>query len=108
MNSMFIDVEKITTNRKKANDGSTVANPLTKETVKDSKPKIQKETIRIDEIRSFRKWSKDMEQEALFENQLTKIYFKGNGSKDTQPEMLIHESHESFSKRINAIQLNNG
>jgi len=105
MGTMFIDVKKVSSEKKRADDGSRVKNPQTREAVQDIKYKVQTETIRVDEIRSVRPWNKDMNQEAQFDGKLTQIYFKGNGSKEKPPTMLISESHEDFSKRLDSVQV---
>ena len=110
----FIDVMKITNKKKRTSDNTTVINPHEGKPVMDQEYSVKKETIRIDEIKSARPWNKDVNQEISFEGGLTKIYLKGDGrqnskdSKSTNPEMLIEESHESFSKRKKSIQLESG
>ncbi len=107
---MFVEVKKITTGDKKsASDGSKIVNPQSGQAVKEQDPKVQVECIRVDEIRSFRRWHMSADHEAFFHGQeMTKIYMKGDKSKDSKPEMLILESCNSFAQRLKTIRLANG
>jgi hypothetical protein len=70
--------------------------------------RFDSETIRVDEIKSWRRWNKDSNQEALIDGDVTKLYMKGTDRKETNPEILILESYDSFNNRMKAIKLNDG
>lgn len=101
---MFIEVLKVSSEKKKATDGSEVRNPADRSVVHDDRLVTHKELIRVDEIRSARAWEKNANQEAYIEGPMIKLYLHGDVSKKTRPEMLIAESLESFRDRIKAIK----
>lgn len=107
---MFIEVLKISQKKKKTTDGSDVRNPLGKgERLTDtSNFRIDSETIRVDEIKSIRRYHKDMDMEAYIEGNVTLIYLKGDGRRENNPEMLINEDYDSFTQRLNVVKVEHG
>jgi hypothetical protein len=101
---MFIDIIKVIEEKKRTKDGSPVIDPIKKTPVIE-KLTTSRETIRIDEIKSARAWNKTKEQEVFIDGPMTKVYMFGDRTKKSQPEILIKESHESFSERLNAIKV---
>lgn len=100
---MFIEVNKVSVVQKKVVDGSKVVNPLIKNnynTIEETK--IVKESIRLDEIKSFRPWNKTVEEEKNIEGPMTMIYLIGDKTKKSA-EMKINESFDSFKKRTSTI-----
>ena len=106
MGKMFIEVTKVVEKKKKAEDGSEVRNPLEKGTPVQGGYDFFKETIRVDEIRSARHWDKSSDQEAYIETDLTIIYLKGDGKRESRPNMLLLEKYSDFSKRLQALEVN--
>jgi hypothetical protein len=103
---MFIEVRKIEMQFLKTSDGSVVKNPKTMEGVQ-SHPKIVTESVRVDEIKSFRSWGKSKDEENSIEGPISMIYFhdKGTSEKKGNPTMKINEHYEDFSSRLNVIKL---
>ncbi len=110
MSVLFIDVQKVSKSENKTRDGSPVRNPLDKQDkIKGKGFKVQKETIRVDGIRSAREWNLSFDQEAQFHGEdMTIIYFAGDGVRESEPSMTILEGHKEFSKRLKSIQLEGG
>lgn len=107
MGAIFIDIKKVSNKQKRSEDGSDVTNPLSKKKV-ESKIVVQKETIRADKIKSVRSWQKTGEQECAVEGPMSIIYFEGDNSRSSTPDMLISESHESFAKRLKSTGVAEG
>ena len=114
MNIQFIEVLKVSEKERKNEDETSVVNPITRKPVVDYDVKI--ETISTADIKSYRKWSKNRDQQDAFKNsELTIIYFKSPNQKykedsrgrkrTSQPEMIICESVESFNERLGAKSL---
>ena len=101
---MFIEVKKVLEGNKESEDGSTVRNPMNTEAV-SGEYSICPELIRIDEIKAARPWRKNNKQEAYIDGPMTKLYMFGDKSKDKRPEILIHESYDSFAERLKAIRV---
>jgi len=96
----FIDVKKIIEVSEKDEKGNKILNPH-----KDGKflakgYKTEIETIRTSEIKSSRKWDKNSHQGRFIEGEMTVIYLKGDSSRSTTAQILINESHSSFSQRL--------
>lgn len=108
---MFIEVKKIEMQFLSTADGSVVKNPVDKKKV-HSKPKIVKETVRIDEIKSFRPYHKNDEDENLIDGPICLIYFKKENSNQKDQDnkgnavMKVNESYDSLNNRLSAIRLN--
>lgn len=108
---MFIDVEKVIEVYEKDGAGRHIPDPRNsdKNLIQGYTSKV--ESIDTSDIKSFRAWDKNKTQNNHLEKDLTLIYFKGGEenkpgeSKKPAPQMLIHESHASFSKRLGSIQL---
>lgn len=107
MMGMFIEVNKVSREKVRSSDGSKVENPLERQRkpVASEKWIVQVEGIRIDEIRSYRKWDKNMSQEAYIEGEMTIIYTKSKDQSKAPPQILIEESFESFSSRLKTVKL---
>lgn len=104
---MFIDVDKIAEVKAKDDQGKEITfekNGRDYPIIEDYN--IFKETIRIEDIKSARPWDKNKIQREKLDGAVTLLYLKGNPRKDTPAQMLILESHEEFSKRVNSIQTN--
>lgn len=104
MSVLFIDVEKVSKETKKTEDGSKVTNPHSRGRV-ESNIVVQLETIRADKIKSARPWRKSAEEEMSVEGDMTILYFEGDYSRSTTPDMKINESHDSFSRRLKSIEI---
>lgn len=101
----LIDVKKVIEVHEKDERGRKVPHPSIdgKFVVKGYKTEV--ESIRTDEIKAAREWQKNSQQERLIDGDMTILYLKGDETKETTAQMLINESHESFSKRIKSIPL---
>lgn len=99
----FIDVKKISPKTATQKNGDKIINPATGSPIIEDYH-IHNETIRVDEIKAFRKWDKDDTQIRFIDGDVTVIYFKGDKSnRGGVPQMLIQESWENLSKRIKSI-----
>jgi hypothetical protein len=117
MGDVFIEVEKISAIPARTADGTSVLNPITKKAIfEDYETKV--EVISVSEIKSFREWKKSKSQQDAFKGGLMVIYFKSPNhrtkkdksgvDRTANPEMIINESVDSFSKRLGAIRLPDG
>ena len=61
---------------------------------------VVRETIRVDEIKSFRKWNKNVDEEKHIDGDVTIVYLIGDKTKKPA-EMKINESYDSFNARLN-------
>lgn len=103
---MFIEIAKITKKERKVSDGTIVKNPHSSSPVK-VEYSVNKESIRVDEIQSYRAWHKNIDQECSIEGEMSIVYLYGNKSKDNRVEVLMNESYDSFVQRLNTVRLNN-
>lgn len=108
--SGFIEVNKVSREKLIVNDGSNVKNPLSekegRKAVYSDKWLTQVEGIRVDQIKSYRIWDKDINQEAYIEGDVTIIYMLSDDkSKKQPPTIMIEESFRSFGERLSAIKL---
>jgi hypothetical protein len=99
--SKFIEINKVIEVHKKGNNG-VVSHPSTGKPILEGY-KAVKESIEIDSIKSFRPWEKNSNQELYIDGDLTLIYLKGDPTKDSQAQILIQESYDSFNKRCGVI-----
>lgn len=106
MQEIFIEVHKIATKHKRDENGDQIKDPITQKPINDGF-EVHVESIRIDEIRSYRIWNKTKDQEVYIDGEITKLYLKGSDdSRKKKPEMLINESYDSFAGRLKTIRMN--
>lgn len=98
---MLIEVNKISVVKKRISDGSTVKNPLTSQNVKEE-IKVVRECIRLDEIKSIRRWEKSRDEEIEIEGDVCMIYLIGDKTKEAA-KMKVNESYDSLKHRLPVI-----
>lgn len=102
---MRIEVMKLIEVHEKDDKGNNLINS------KNNKPVIagyitKPESIPLLEIKSFRPWEKNSFQSNRISGEITILYLKGDESKETNAQMLIEESFDSFCDRTNTIRVN--
>lgn len=98
----FIEISKLIEVHKLDDRGSKITIPATGKHIIE-RYNASKESIEVDSIKSFRKWDKNNTQEQLIEGDVTLIYLKSTLDRETQPQILIHESFDSFKQRCPTI-----
>lgn len=98
---MHIEVKKITRELKKDRSGSIITIPDTNKG-KLGNIKVEREIIRLDQIRSARIWNKNEEEIELLESPITVIYMISSKEDKKAPEIHVAESFESLINRIGA------
>lgn len=109
---MFIDIDKIITEYEKDKEGHIIKDPTSNNPIFKGL-KIARETIRLNEVRSARPWHKVGSHWDSIDKDVCVLYMfesgtnaeRSAGNKNKSPEIHIAESHESFSKRAESIQI---
>lgn len=101
---MFIEIEKVIEQKKRNDSGSTVVNPLDKDSKVPSWVK-KTESIELEDIRSFRVWDHGPMSKTV-NSELTVLYMKGSKKDESKnPSIIIAEPYSSFSKRVGTVTL---
>lgn len=96
---MLVEIRKIIQKVKKV-DGKPVIDPISKEPV--TTIGIVQELIKLEEIRSVRRWEKSHDEEMSIEGDVIILYITGNKDKPAI-EIKVNESFDTFKKRTGAI-----
>lgn len=96
---MLVEIRKIIHKVKKV-DGKPVIDPISKEPV--TTIGIVRELIKLDEVRSVRRWEKSHEEEISIEGSVIVLYLTGNKDKPAI-EIKVNEDFDAFKLRTGAI-----
>jgi hypothetical protein len=96
---MLVEINKICLKTKKV-AGKDVIDPHSMRKVQEIA--IERELIKIEEIRSARPWNKSAEEEMSIEGGITILYLTGNIQKPAI-EVRINEHFDDFIKRVPVI-----
>jgi len=113
--SKFIEVVKIVSEKEKDEEGNPIKHGLDAETIRKP-PKAVNEVIRLDEIKSMRKWHKsDSDNHQFPEGDIIVLYMKDsenkktrdkdNGRKSRSVQIKIYEDFNQFAQRAGVITL---